>query len=106
MNNHVGIRVSYRDLSLIILQADDAVVAEHRDVLFKMMKDNYGRMMENRSLLIDVCPKITRNSFKKGVGMRIVRLLHRRELWRKLWIRWNAFAYPFYSTDSSIFYRF
>lgn len=60
-------RVSYHDLSIMVLQSDHDTTNKHRDVLFKMVKDLYGQYIENHSLLMEICPNIVKNTFMRGV---------------------------------------
>lgn len=69
MNEHqsIGMRVSYHDLSITVLQSDGETANKYKDVLFKMIRDNYGRLVENHSVFIEVCPNIEKNTFSRGV---------------------------------------
>lgn len=60
-------RVSYHDLSIMVLQSDHDTTNKHRDVLFKMVNGLYGQYIENHSLLMEVCPNIVKNTFMRGV---------------------------------------
>ena len=60
-------RVSYHDLSIMVLQSDHDTTNKRRDVLFKMVNDLYGQYIENHSLLMEVCPNIVKNTFMRGV---------------------------------------
>ena len=60
-------RVSYHDLSVMVLQSDGETATKYKDVLLKMIRDNYGRLVDNHSVFIEVCPDIEKNTFSRGV---------------------------------------
>lgn len=77
--------VRYYDLIIILLQGTKDFISSIKDTLLSMIQTNYDELFHSRSILVETCPNLAKNTYSPGVL--IVVCVHYSEWLKKKWNR-------------------